>query len=287
MAGAGAMFGPDIRTEPTMTTAHSVLNIAAFIAVLPATVAGLRGLMTPQARIYWPLLAVAVAGPVVWTVADASYRWHTDLAFALWISVSASMVTFALSAVFAAGVARLAPVFLALMAVLAGLAMLSYGHTHPSARDAQLLDGGWFWLHILVSVATYALLAVAAAAALAALIQERALKKKRPLTTLAGLPSVLDCEGVVVRFLWLSEAVLALGMATGWAINLTHEAPIMTFDHKTVFAIAAFVVIGALLIAHERTGARGRQVARLVLLSYLFVTLAYPGVKFVTGVLLG
>lgn len=272
-----------------MTTAHSILNIAALLAVLPATIAGLRGHMVPTRRLYWLLLAVAVAGPVVWTVADGAYHWRTDLSFSLWVSVSASMVVYAVSAVFAADVARLAPVFLSLMTLLAGLAALSYadGVTHPSVQNAHLLDGGWLWLHILVSVATYALLAVAAAASLAALIQERALKRKRPLTTLAGLPSVLDCEGVIVRFLWLSEAVLVLGMATGTAINLTHEAPMLTFDHKTVFAIAAFVVIGALLIAHERTGARGRQVARLVLLAYLFVTLAYPGVKFVTSVLLG
>lgn len=270
-----------------MSTVHNILNVTALVALLPATVAALRGHMVPNSRRYWLLLAVAVAGPVVWTVTTGAHQWRTDLSFALWISVSASLVVFALSAVFTAEVARLAPVFLSLIAVLTVLAALSYGHTHPDSQEGRLLLGGWFWLHILVSVATYALLAVAAAAALAALIQERALKKKRPLNRLAGLPSVLDCEGVIVRFLWLSEAVLALGMATGLAINLTHEEPLLRFDHKNVFAIAAFVVIGALLIAHERTGARGRHVARLVLLAYLFVTLAYPGVKFVTSVLMG
>jgi ABC-type uncharacterized transport system permease subunit len=58
------------------------------------------------------------------------------------------------------------------------------------------------------------------------------------------------------------------------------------FDHKTVFAISAFVVIGALLIAHFRTGVRGRRAARLALLAYLLITLGYPGVKFVSEVLI-
>jgi ABC-type uncharacterized transport system permease subunit len=36
-----------------------------------------------------------------------------------------------------------------------------------------------------------------------------------------------------------------------------------------------------------RTGVRGRQSARYVLLAYLLLTLGFPGVKFVTDVLIG
>ena len=239
-------------------SASTALNIAALIAVLPATAASLRGLTAEPGRLFWLLLAVAVAGPVVWTVAATHGSWRTDLSFALWVSVSASLTVYAVSAVFSRAVARLAPVFLTLMTLLALLAAVSEGTGGARDAGAPMADGGWFWLHILVSVATYALLAVAAAASLAALIQERALKRKRPLTRLAGLH--------------------------GHGMDELAE---LHLDHKTVFAIAAFMVIGALLIAHERSGARGRRVARLVLLAYLFVTLAYPGVKFVSGVLLG
>ncbi|MAN80910.1 MAG: hypothetical protein CMM77_04485 [Rhodospirillaceae bacterium] len=267
--------------------ADTVLNIAALIALLPALLAAWKGdAGQPQPR-FWILLAVAVAGPVAWTVAAATAvaDWRTDLSFALWVSVSASMAVFASAAVFDRDVVRLSPLFLTLMTVLAGFAMFSHGATTAAPMTMAPGDGGWLWFHIGVSIATYALLTVAAAASLAALLQERALKRKTPLKSPQGLPSVLDCEGVVVRFLWLSAAVLALGMATGTAINLTHGMPILHLDHKTVFAIAAFAVICALLFAHQKTGARGRQVARLVLLAYLFVTLAYPGVKFVTSLL--
>jgi ABC-type uncharacterized transport system permease subunit len=37
---------------------------------------------------------------------------------------------------------------------------------------------------------------------------------------------------------------------------------------------------------HYRSGLRGRRAARVVLVAYLLLTLAYPGVKFVTDVLL-
>jgi ABC-type uncharacterized transport system permease subunit len=40
------------------------------------------------------------------------------------------------------------------------------------------------------------------------------------------------------------------------------------------------------LAAHFWIGIRGRRAARIVLLAYLLITLAYPGVKFVTDVVL-
>jgi ABC-type uncharacterized transport system permease subunit len=61
---------------------------------------------------------------------------------------------------------------------------------------------------------------------------------------------------------------------------------LLVFDHKTVLTITAFVVIGGLLAAHYKTGLRGRQAARIVLLAYLLLTLGYPGVKFITDVVL-
>ena len=69
-------------------------------------------------------------------------------------------------------------------------------------------------------------------------------------------------------------------------MQYAESGALLTFDHKTVLTVSAFVVIGALLIAHFRTGMRGRAAARLVLVAYLLLTLGYPGVKFVTDVLL-
>jgi ABC-type uncharacterized transport system permease subunit len=51
-------------------------------------------------------------------------------------------------------------------------------------------------------------------------------------------------------------------------------------------SLTAFVVILGLLLAHHISGLRGRSAARFVLLAYLLMTLGYPGVKFVTDILL-
>jgi ABC-type uncharacterized transport system permease subunit len=53
-----------------------------------------------------------------------------------------------------------------------------------------------------------------------------------------------------------------------------------------LLAIAAFLVLAGLLLAQRRWGLRGRRAARYVLVVYLLLTLAYPGVKFVTDVIL-
>jgi ABC-type uncharacterized transport system permease subunit len=148
------------------------------------------------------------------------------------------------------------------------------------------VPSGWVATHIVLSVVTYGLVTVAAVAALAAFLQERALKDKRPTTLTRLLPSVADAESLVVRLLLAGEVVLAFGLVSGMAVQYLETGSLLTVDHKTLLTIASFVVIGVLLLAHFITGVRGRMVTRLVLLAYLLLTLGYPGVKFVTEVLL-
>ncbi len=134
---------------------------------------------------------------------------------------------------------------------------------------------------------TYGLCTLAAVAAAAAFLQERALKGKRPTALSRVLPSISDASRLQVRLLAVSEAVLALGIATGMSRDYLSSGRWLHFDHKTLLAVLAFLVIGALLFLHHRSGLRGQRAARLVLLAYLLLTLAYPGVKFVTDVLIG
>ena len=81
--------------------------------------------------------------------------------------------------------------------------------------------------------------------------------------------------------------VLGIGILTGMAMGYLSEGQLLEIDHKVVFSLLAIAVIAALLILHHQTGLRGRRAARVVLLAYLLLTLAYPGVKFVTDVLIG
>jgi ABC-type uncharacterized transport system permease subunit len=121
----------------------------------------------------------------------------------------------------------------------------------------------------------------------AVFLQERALKRKQPTSLTGLLPSIAGGEALELRLLAAAELVLGLGIVTGMALQVLTTDRLLLFDHKTLLSLLAFAVIGALLILRHRSGLRGRRAARLVLLAYLLLTLAYPGVKFVTDVLLG
>ena len=57
-------------------------------------------------------------------------------------------------------------------------------------------------------------------------------------------------------------------------------------DHKILLSFLAFLAIALLLVLQTRTGMRGQRAGRLLLAAYLLLTLAYPGVKFVSEVLM-
>ncbi len=276
-------------------TQHLIFGLAALVSLLPSALFALkqggvsRG-ADGRSAAYWITLAVAVAGPLVWVVVQSADAWHTGLSMALWVTIAASMVTFAVIVLLVPTAWRLTPLITLYMALLALLALVwqQAPETRPLAIEA--ISGGatgWVEAHILVSVVTYALVTIGAVAALAAFLQEKALKNKKPTALSRLLPSVSESEGLMVKLLALGEIVLALGMATGMATQYRETGALIVWDHKTILSLASFVIIAVLLIAHFVSGVRGRLVTRIVLVAYLLLTLGYPGVKFVTDVLIG
>jgi ABC-type uncharacterized transport system permease subunit len=123
-------------------------------------------------------------------------------------------------------------------------------------------------------------------AGLAGFLQDRAIKGKRTNRLVRLMPSIADSEALQVRLLAICAVVMGLGVITGMAIQYFTSAVLLVFDHKTLLSLATLAVIVGLLVAHWRSGVRGRRAARLVLLAYLLLTLGYPGVKFVTDILM-
>ncbi|NQW00122.1 MAG: cytochrome c biogenesis protein CcsA [Rhodospirillales bacterium] len=263
----------------------TLLNFSALIALLPVSLAAL---WKPKAadRIHWLLLMVAIAGPGLLLFYISADGWQTDLSTSIWVSIDASLVLFAATCALQPAAWRLRGLITPYMFVLAIFAVI-WSH---AATDFTVLSpvfsSGWIAVHIFVSVTTYGLVTIAAVASLAAILQERALKAKQQTHWLRGLPALADCDRLVMRLLWVSEAVLALGLISGIAVQIEDTSALFKLNHKSILSVTAFVVIGCLLFAHYRSGIRGRKAARLVLLGYLLLSLGYPGVKFVTDVLL-
>ncbi len=262
-------------------TRDTFLGICAIITLLPACGMAVRRNVARDA-LFWASMAAGLMGPITWSVIRMDGVWRADLSTTLWVTVSASMVVFAAVSIVTREGWRLLPLTANYLLILAVIALLWQN------SPGRLLTGSgvWILIHIAVSIVTYALVTIGAVAALAAFILERALKEKRSGSISRTLPSVADCERLVVQLLVIGEAVLGVGLVSGMAVHWVEHGGSLAFDHKTILTIASFVVIGVLLVLHYRWGVRGRQAARLVLLGYLLLTLGYPGVKFVADVIL-
>jgi ABC-type uncharacterized transport system permease subunit len=256
-------------------------SIIAVLAVIPAMIQSRRAV---AGGVSWPLLVVAGAG-----VALPAFRLLVSNEFgglggALMISNAAALLLFIVCAALSPAARRLAVLMLPYCFCVAVLAVIS-NLPHPELQ--RPLSQAWLDAHIFVSVTTYGFATIAAIAALAVFLQERALKRREPGPLIARLPAISEAEHLQNALLWVCAAELAAGLLTGVGTLYSETGQLFTFTHKTIFAIAAFAVIVALLIVHNLTGLRGRRAARVVLVIYLLLTLAYPGVKFVQDILLG
>lgn len=262
-------------------------GIVALMAMLPLTVVGFRPIVPGQDRRdrwFWLALALAVLGPAVWVTLQVANSWLTGLATALSVTVAACLLLFAGLCRITPSAWRMTRLLLPYLLVLTLLAVLA--PVNPEGHLAASAPSFWIDLHIVVSVTTYALVTLAAVAALAGVLQERALKTKRASPLSRTLPPVAESEWLQIRLLTLAEAVLGTGLLSGMAVLYYEQGVVLRFDHKTLFSAAGFLVIGGLLIAQAQAGVRGRAAARLALSAYLLLTIAYIGVKFVREILL-
>lgn len=258
-------------------------EIAAVIGLIPLTFAALRGL-TARPLLFWLLLAVAIIGPVSLTWQTMNHGWQAGLAASLWVSIAAILLLYAVIAALnrlAIGLCSLLAPYLLVLAVLAMLADW-FAHT----EGVNLASVPWFAVHILLAVGSYALLTITAIAALAIVLQERAMKRREQGWVSATLPPVAAVERLQQHLLWVAAVAMAAALATGAANEFLETGRFLLLTHKILLSCLAFLVIVVFLVLHQATGLRGRLAARWLMAGYLLLTLAYPGVKFVRDVLL-
>jgi len=265
-----------------------ILSLSALATLVPASIWSLKGtaLGGPARRdiVFWAVVAAAAAGPSALSLAQIFGPWRSGLSLALWMSIAASMAIFIALSWAVRETWRLTPLLAPYLLLLGVLATLL--SNVPASGPAIATPDAWLTLHIVISVATYGLCTLAAVAGAAVVLQERAIKRKRPNALTHRLPSVADASRLQVRLLAASAAVLALGIASGMAEAYLTGESLLFLDHKRLLSWLALAVIVLLLVLNRRTGLRGQRAAHLILVAYLLLTLAYPGVKFVTDVLL-
>ncbi|KAF0112659.1 MAG: hypothetical protein FD149_2394, partial [Rhodospirillaceae bacterium] len=248
-------------------TEAMAFDLAAVAALLPAAWFSWR---RPKGDgLFWAAVGLAMVGSLGRVVLLLGHAWQTSWSAALWVSIAASLVVFVGVAGLMRAAWRLFPLLAPYLALLGLMAALGRSGGESSMPAPTM---PWLEFHIVVSIATYATLTIAAVAALAAFLQEKDLKAKRATPVSRRLPSVAEAESLSGRLLVTSQIVLGFGLASGMAVQYLETGTVLRLDHKTLLSLLAFAVIALLLLLRRLTGVRGRSAARGVLLAYLLLT---------------
>ena len=261
-----------------------IAAIAAVFALLPISVLACKGRLERNA-LGWLLLAAAVVGGSLPAIVELQSGWRAGLGASLDVTVAAMLVVFAAAVILNAVALRLAALvgpYAILLIVLGWVAALF--ETEPPVTAAP---GAWFAGHVLLAIAAYAALTLAALAACGVLLEERAFKARADGWATRVLPPLAETEALQNAHLKLAAILLLLELATGAANEYLTIGRVFEFNHKILLSFLGFGVVLILLVLHHRTGLRGRKAARWLLTGYLLLTLAYPGVKFVREILIG
>lgn len=259
------------------------LQIIGLVSLLPLTAIAFTNRLQRNLA-FWMLLlgcAVVCLGVFGRSITDG---WQAGFSAALWASMAVSLLVFIGVAIINAEAYRLSAL---LLPYLVGLGLIALLFSAYAEAAPEIGSAAWFQVHVLLALASYGIMTLAAIAGLAVLIQERALKQRRTGWAERALPPLSAAEDLQIRLLFWAAAFMAAALASGFANSLMGNGAWLTFNHKVLLSLLAFGVLVALLVAHKVTGMRGRRAARWVLVGYLLLTLGYPGVKFVKDVLIG
>ncbi|NTV11941.1 MAG: cytochrome c biogenesis protein CcsA [Zoogloea sp.] len=144
-----------------------------------------------------------------------------------------------------------------------------------------------FRAHFIVAMLAYSLFTLAALHALLMAVAEKRLHGARLNRAFASLPPLLTMETLLFRLVGIAFVLLTLTLLSGIAFSETLFGQAFRLDHKTIFAVASWLLFGVLLVGRRVWGWRGRVALRWTLAGFVTLMLAYVGSRFVLEVVLG
>lgn len=139
--------------------------------------------------------------------------------------------------------------------------------------------------HILLSLAAYCVLLMAAVQALFLRLQIRELKHQSIHRFWVNkLPSLQSMESLLFDMLLVGFVLLSIALGIG--IIYVEDLMAQHLAHKTVFSILSWLLFGALLIGNWRAGWRGKRAASLTISAFILLAIGFVGSKFVLEMIL-
>ena len=147
-------------------------------------------------------------------------------------------------------------------------------------------SSAWLPFHWMLGLASYALFA---AAVVHASLMNRAERQIRlGAVDPTGLP-LMTLERLTFRFVNIGFGLLTATLLAGWLFGEQLYGPdkALRLDHKTLFALLAWLVFLLLIWGRRYRGWRGSLAVRTLYTGAFMLLLSYAGSRFVTEVFLG
>jgi len=167
------------------------------------------------------------------------------------------------------------PPFVFLLTLIAAL--------HPGSSFHSVgFRGGWLGVHIASMIFGYTGFFLTFVAGVMYLIQESALKSKRPFARYR-LPSLEECDRLYYRSLVIGNLFLAVGLLTGfvWASRTWQGA--WEFDPKIVATLVTWLIYLTLFSTRVSGSWRGRRSAYGAIFGFAAVMLTFLGMTFLSA----
>lgn len=139
--------------------------------------------------------------------------------------------------------------------------------------------------HIILSLAAYSVLFMAAVQAVMLRLQIKELKRQSfHRIWVNKLPSLQSMESLLFDMITVGFGLLSVALLLGFLD--THDLMGQHLAHKTVFSGLSWLIYGALLFGHWRYGWRGLKASNMAVYGSILLGLAFIGTKFVLEIIL-
>jgi cytochrome c-type biogenesis protein CcsB len=166
------------------------------------------------------------------------------------------------------------------------LVLMIIGTTTSAQAPAlnPMLDSWWFPVHVSLAFLGHAVFAIAAAAGVMYLLQERMLKSKKFSGLFYRLPSLDTLDSMNYKCLTFGFPLMTMGIISGAIWANAAWGGYWRWDPKETWALITWFLYAALLHGRLTIGWRGRRAAIVAIIGFGFLLFTFFGVNlFLSG----
>ena len=153
----------------------------------------------------------------------------------------------------------------------------------PAGESSQWVEAHSFLQtgHLLLSVAGYAILTLAALYACMQLLLDRSLKNKSIGFFVQAMPSLTDISDHLFAHVRWATWLIGLSIVTGLSWQWLEMHHFALLNHKVLLALFAWVALFTLYYFRKKAAWHHNRASKMVLFAYISLMLAYFGVKII------